>query len=52
MNATLGVEICLEFVLIVSFVSLNRISMMQIENINYSNQLFISDKSWMRRIKN
>lgn len=44
MNATLGIEIYLEFKLTASFASLNRISMPSIENINYNNMAVILDK--------
>lgn len=51
MNVILGIEINWEFKFIVSFVSLNRISMLSIENINYNNIIFIFDKFLINMFK-
>lgn len=45
-NATLGIEIYLEFKLTASFATLSRISMPSIENINYNNVVLYLINFW------
>ena len=51
MNATLGIEIYLEFKLTASFATLSRISMPSIENINYNNTILYLINFWQIIVK-